>query len=82
MHAGLGLIPSRASAKIPDQGITWDYTTWLNIVFGLLAMVLLVRFVRTGGVRMLRMMGGSPDSGHDGHGTHQDHAHQDRAPRP
>ncbi len=78
---GLGLIPSRASAKIPDQGITWDYTTWLNIVFGLLAVVLLARFVRTGGVRMLRMMGGSPDS-HDGHGAHQDHAPEGHAPRP
>ncbi len=76
VFGGLGLIPSRASAKIPDQGITWDYTTWLNIAFGLLAMVLLIRFVRTGGVRMLRMMGGSPDSGHDGHGAHQDHAHE------
>ncbi len=83
---GLGLIPSRASAKIPDQGITWDYTTWLNIAFGLLAVVLLARFVRTGGVRMLRMMGGSPDS-HDGHGAHQGHAHEGHAheghaPRP
>ena len=76
VFGGLGLIPSRASAKIPDQGITWDYTTWLNIAFGLLALVLLVRFVRTGGVRMLRMMGGSPDSGHDGHGAHRDHAHE------
>ena len=87
VFGGLGLIPSRASAKIPDQGITWDYTTWLNIAFGLLAMVLLIRFVRTGGIRMLRMMGGSPDSGHDGHGAHQDHAHEGHAheghaPRP
>ena len=77
VFGGLGLIPSRTSAKIPDQGITWDYTTWLNIAFGLLAMVLLVRFVRTGGVRMLRMMGGSPDSGHDGHEAHEDHTHED-----
>ena len=89
VFGGLGLIPGRASAKIPDQGITWDYTTWLNIAFGLLAMVLLVRFVRTGGVGMLRMMGGSPGSGHDGHGAHhdghgayQDHAHEGHAPRP
>src|SRR5215472_5122020 len=52
----LGLIPDRASATIPDQGVSWDYTTWLNIVFGLLAAVLLVRFARTGGLPMLRMM--------------------------
>jgi hypothetical protein len=69
VFGGLGLVPSRASAKIPDQGVSWDYTTWLNIVFLLLAAALIVRFVRTGGPAMLRMMGGAPDA--DGHG----HAH-------
>jgi len=64
VFGGLGLIPSPASAKIPDQGVSWDYTTWLNIVFLLLAAALIVRFVRTGGIAMLRMMGGQPDS-HD-----------------
>jgi uncharacterized membrane protein YraQ (UPF0718 family) len=65
----LGLIPDRASATIPDQGVSWDYTTWLNIAFGLLAAILLVRFARTGGLPMLRMMGGSPaaEHGHDHH---------------
>jgi uncharacterized protein len=62
VFGGLGLIPSQARARIPDQGISWDYTTWLNIVFGLLAAALVARFVRTGGLAMLRMMGGSPDS--------------------
>ena len=62
LFGGLGLIPSPASAKIPDQGVSWNYTTWLNIVFGVIAAALVVRFVRTGGVAMLRMMGGSPDS--------------------
>ncbi len=33
----LGLIPSPAAATIPDSGVSWDYTTWLNIVFLLLA---------------------------------------------
>ena len=64
IFGGLGLIPDPARAKIPDQGVSWDYTTWLNIVFGVLAAVLVVRFVRTGGLAMLRMMGGSPD-GHE-----------------
>ena len=41
--------------------MSWDYTTWLNIVFVLLAAVLVIRFARTGGLAMLRMMGGSPD---------------------
>ncbi|HXP55239.1 MAG TPA: hypothetical protein VN847_09800, partial [Streptosporangiaceae bacterium] len=70
VFGGLGLVPSRASATIPDQGIAWDYTTWLNIAFGLLAVALLVRFVRSGGLPMLRMMNGSPDSM-----EHHDHSH-------
>ena len=74
IFGGLGLIPSPATAKIPDQGVSWDYTTWLNIVFLILAAALIVRFTRTGGPAMLRMMGGQPepadadaDGGH-GHG--------------
>jgi uncharacterized protein len=60
---GLGLVPSRASATIPRQGVSWDYTTWLNIAFLTLAAVLIIRFVRTGGLAMLRMMGGPPPGG-------------------
>ncbi|OIK02174.1 permease [Streptomyces monashensis] len=67
---GLGLVPDQADARIPEEGIIWNYTTWLNIAFLLLAASLLVRFLRTGGPAMLRMMGGPPDHGehHDGHG--------------
>jgi uncharacterized membrane protein YraQ (UPF0718 family) len=61
VFGGLGLIPRPARARIPDQGVSWDYTTWLNIIFLILAAALITRFVRTGGVAMLRMMGGSPD---------------------
>jgi uncharacterized protein len=60
VFGALGWIPDRAQAKIPSQGVSWDYTTWLNIVFGLLAAMLCVRFFRTGGLAMLRMMGGPP----------------------
>ena len=74
IFGGLGLIPDRAGAHLPDEGITWNYTTWLNIAFLALAAVLVVRFVRTGGTAMLAMMGGSPDSD----GPDQDpHAHHD-----
>jgi uncharacterized protein len=61
VFGGLGLIPSPARARIPDQGVSWDYTTWLNIAFLILAAALMTRFVRTGGIAMLRMMGGAPD---------------------
>jgi uncharacterized protein len=74
VFGGLGLIPNPDRAKIPDQGVSWDYTSWLNIVFLILAAALIIRFVRTGGVAMLRMMGGSPDS-HDHMDTHVSHTH-------
>jgi uncharacterized membrane protein YraQ (UPF0718 family) len=60
---GLGLIPDQADAKIPMEGVTWNYTTWLNIAFLVLAVTLLLRFLRTGGRDMLRMMGGAPSQG-------------------
>ncbi len=79
---GLGLIPNQADAKIPMEGITWNYTTWLNLAFLLLAAALVTRFLRTGGVAMLRMMGGSPDAEHghghehgNGHGHEHGHEH-------
>ncbi|MFD4973037.1 permease [Streptomyces sp. NPDC058424] len=65
VFGGLGLIPDQAAARLPMEGISWNYTTWLNIAFLLLAALLLVRFWRTGGLSMLRMMGGSPNTGHD-----------------
>jgi uncharacterized protein len=75
VFGGLGLVPSRSSARIPDQGVSWDYTTWLNIVFLVLAAVLVIRFYRTGGRPMLRMMGGAADGDHpdDHHGHHEHH---------
>jgi uncharacterized membrane protein YraQ (UPF0718 family) len=74
VFGGLGLIPSPARARIPDQGVSWDYTTWLNIVLLALAAALVVRFARTGGVAMLRMMGGPPDTQeHDHSDSHMSH---------
>jgi uncharacterized membrane protein YraQ (UPF0718 family) len=73
VFGGLGLVPDRAAAKIPDSGVSWDYTTWLNIVFLVLAAVLIARFARTGGGMMLRMMGGAPDQPDAEHG-HARHA--------
>ena len=56
-----GLAPDPSSAHLPDEGISWNYTTWLNIVALVLAALLVWRFIRTGGAKMLAMMGGSPD---------------------
>src|SRR5579859_7215668 len=60
LFGGLGLIPTERAAKVTTAGVQWNYTTVLNIVFLLLAAALLVRFFRTGGAAMLRMMGGQP----------------------
>jgi uncharacterized membrane protein YraQ (UPF0718 family) len=76
LFGGLGLIPDQADATLPTEGVRWNYTTWLNIAFLLLAAALVVRFLATGGPSMLRMMGGSPDSGDEhGHAAAEGHGH-------
>jgi uncharacterized membrane protein YraQ (UPF0718 family) len=56
LFAALGLIPQQRNALVVEASISWDYTTWLNIAFLALALYLVWRFVRTGGVPMLKMM--------------------------
>src|SRR5258708_12977751 len=68
-----GLIPTQRNAKVIEAGITWNYTTWLNIAFLILAAALLYRFFRTGGRAMLTMMGASPDPDHPAHRPHASH---------
>jgi uncharacterized protein len=78
LFGGLGLIPDRATAQLPTEGITWNYTTWLNIAFLALTAALVVQFVRTGGIPMLAAMGGSPDPdgpNGDGSDAHAHHHH-------
>ncbi|MFY4721886.1 permease [Streptomyces sp. LaBMicrA B280] len=78
LFGGLGLIPDQAVARLPEEGIRWNYTTWLNIAFLLLAASLVIRFLRTGGTAMLRTMGGGPEEGGDGgrgSGGRGDHDH-------
>ena len=52
----LGLIPSQRSAQIVEMSISFNYTTVLNIIFLAVAVLLLVRFFRTGGPTMLAHM--------------------------
>jgi uncharacterized protein len=69
-------VPSERNAQVIGAHISWNYTTWLNIAFLILAAVLVLRFIRTGGLPMLGMMGGSPDTaGGHAHGDHGDHQH-------
>ncbi|MFG2361416.1 permease [Streptomyces mirabilis] len=82
LFGGLGLIPDQADATIPMEGVSWNYTTWLNIVFLLLAATLVWRFLRTGGPAMLRMMGGAPEPEGHGHGSAGTEGHHHGAPAP
>ena len=61
VFGGLGLVPTARDAKVGAGGISWNYTTVLNIVFLMVAAALVVRFFRSGGRPMLKMMGGAPD---------------------
>jgi uncharacterized membrane protein YraQ (UPF0718 family) len=56
IFAVFGLIPAQRQARIIEASITWNYTTWLNIAFLVLAGLLVWRFLKTGGPEMLRMM--------------------------
>jgi uncharacterized membrane protein YraQ (UPF0718 family) len=62
IFGGLHLIPGQRNAQVIEAHIAWNYTTWLNLAFLTLAAVLLVRFFTTGGLPMLTMMGGEPES--------------------
>jgi uncharacterized protein len=61
LFSGLGLVPAERAAKVAAEGIQWNYTTILNIIFLLLAAAMLVRFFATGSGPMLMMTGGRPD---------------------
>ena len=60
LFGALGLVPDERNAQVEMANPTWNYTTWLNLLFLALAAVFLVRFFRTGGRPMLGMMGGGP----------------------
>jgi hypothetical protein len=70
VFGGFGLIPSERRARVVEASITWNYTTWLNLAFLILAGFLVWRFLNTGGLAMLRMMNRPANDG----GAHH-HAH-------
>ena len=69
IFGGLGLIPAGWHATVTEASVQWNYTTVLNIIFLILAAALCYRFTRTGGIPMLKMMGGQPGTT----GDHHDH---------
>lgn len=82
IFSALGLVPSGRQARVEMAQVSWNYTTFLNLAFLLLAAALVVRFLRTDGRKMLAMMGGGPDDmahDHAEHGGQQHHEHPERA---
>ena len=69
-RSGHVLTRDERNAKVIEASVHWNYTTVLNVVSLTLAAVLLWRFVRTGGLPMLRMMN-APTEGH----AHVHHHH-------
>jgi uncharacterized membrane protein YraQ (UPF0718 family) len=66
----LHLVPTGPRhAKVIEASVTLNYTTMLDAIFLILALLLVVRFVRTGGREMLEMMDEPMEEGHD-HGSH------------
>src|SRR5579875_2149665 len=49
----LGLIPAQRTVAAISEGLHWNYTTVLNLLALFLAAVLVMRFLRTGGLTML-----------------------------
>lgn len=58
------LTPHLRNAKVLDAAVSWNYTTFLNIAFLLIAGALVWRFLRTGGPMMLKMMNQKPHEMH------------------
>jgi uncharacterized protein len=52
----LGLIPHQRAAQIFETSIAFSHTTVLNIIFLTIAAFLVIRFLKTGGPRMLAHM--------------------------
>jgi uncharacterized protein len=70
LFAALGIIPQNRNVVAMTEGIHWNYTTVLNIIFLALAALLVIRFLRTGGLSMLKMMN-QPEHQME----HHDHEH-------
>jgi uncharacterized membrane protein YraQ (UPF0718 family) len=76
LFQGLGLERTTRNAKVEMAQVSWNYTTYLNIVFLALAALLVWRYFRRGGGwAMLKMMNEPMgDEHHHQHG-HEEHAH-------
>ena len=70
IFGALALIPPEHKAQVVEASITWNYTSWLNLAFLVLAGLLVWRFLNTGGPAMLRMMNRPASNGHANQHAH------------
>jgi len=64
IFGALDLVPAQRNARVVEASLNWNYTTWLNVAFLVLAGLLVWRFLKTGGPAMLRMMNRRAATGH------------------
>ncbi|XUW90341.1 permease [Burkholderia sp. M6-3] len=75
LFQSLGWVPTERHTAVVNAAITFNYTTVLDIVFGVVFIALGIVFFRTGGPRMMSMM----EQGEHEHGAHVHHAAHDNA---
>ena len=75
LFEALGIIPTNRNVAAITEGVQWNYTSILNIIFLVLAAILVIRFIRTGGIPMLRMMSKHEHEMHHEHGEEMRHQH-------
>ena len=59
----IGAVPQSRQVSALSSGITWGPDTFLDIALLVISALLLVRFLRTGGLGMLRAMSANPSAG-------------------
>ena len=77
LFAALRIIPQNRDVVAISEGVHWNYTTVLNMIFLALAALLVMRFLRAGGLPMLKMMN-TPEHQMDHHDReHHAMSHED-----
>jgi hypothetical protein len=76
LFEALGIIPQNRNVGAITGGVHWNYTTVLNIIFLVLGAILVIRFIRTGGGAMLKMMNSSEHGMAQHDMDHQATSHQ------
>src|SRR5260221_9847475 len=79
LFQGLGLERTARNAKVELAHVSWNYTTYLNMVFLAVGAFLIWRYFRRGGGwAMLKLMNKPMSSEHDdrAHHAHQQHANR------